>query len=285
MIDFADIPARDFNGLSGWRVLPRGGQRSVGPIVFVDHLGPATLAAGSGLDVQPHPHIGLSTLSYLLEGALLHRDSLGHVQRLEAGGVNWMRAGRGIAHSERTPPDLRAGEHRLHLLQCWIAATDTGEDSEPAFTHWPVAEVPRVLAPGIDLRVIAGTGFDRELPLPGEAPCVIAVLRLARQMRFEFRAEHSERGVYVVSGRVRLAGHEMPPHGFARLEDRRTVHVDALVPSVLLLLGGEPVGARHLWWNFVARDLARIEHAKARWAAGDFPSVPDDEDRMPLPAA
>lgn len=284
MIDFADIPARDFDGLSVWRALPRAGHRSVGPIVFVDHLGPAALAAGSGLDVRPHPHIGLSTLSYLLEGALIHRDSLGQVQRLEPGGVNWMRAGHGIVHSERTPPDLRAGGHSLHLLQCWIAATDAGEDAEPAFTHWPTAEVPRVLAPGIDLRVIAGAGFDRELPLPGEAPCVIAVLRLARQMRFEFRAEHSERGLYVMSGRVQLAGHEMSAHGYARLEHGRTVRVDALEPSVLTLLGGEPVGERHLWWNFVARDPARIENAKARWAAGDFPAVPDDDDCMPLPA-
>lgn len=284
MMDVNDIPARDLDGLPLRRALPRAGHRRVGPIVFFDHLGPAALAPGQGSDVRPHPHIGLSTLSYVLEGAVMHRDSLGHVQRLDPGEVNWMRAGRGIVHSERTPADLRASGHRLHLLQYWIAATARGEDAEPAFTHWAVDEVPRVLAPGIDLRVVAGSGFDRELPLPGETACVIAVLRLANRMRFEFRAEHPERAVYVMSGQVRIDGQDVGAHGFARLDHARTVHIDALEASVLSLLGGEPIDDHQLWWNFVARDPARIATASETWRKGGFPGVPDDDERMPLPA-
>ncbi|MGE3775520.1 MAG: pirin family protein [Gammaproteobacteria bacterium] len=281
-----DTLARELDGVSLRRALPQPGLRAIGPIVFVDHLGPADLAPGQGIDVRPHPHIGLSTVSYLLDGAIVHRDSLGHVQRLAPGGVNWMRAGRGIAHSERSPPDLRAAGHRLHLLQCWVAAARAGEDAPPAFTHWPADAVPRVLAPGIDLRLVAGRGFNRELDMPIDPPCAIAVLRLARLMRFEFLAEYAERAVYVMSGRVQIGSVEIATHGLARLdaEAGHTVHVDALEPSVLALLAGDPIGERTLWWNFVASDPARIEAAKARWLAGDFPPVPDDDERMPLPA-
>lgn len=280
-----DVPDRDLDGLCLRRALPQPGLRAVGPIVFADHLGPVDVAAGRGIDVRPHPHIGLSTVSYLLEGALLHRDSLGNVQRLAPGEVNWMRAGAGIAHAERTPDDLRATGHRLHLLQCWVAATPEGEDAAPAFSHWPAADVPRVLSPGIDLRLIAGRGFDRELDMPLDPPCAIAVLRLANRMRFEFRAEYAERAVYVMSGHVEIGGERVAPHAFASLGDTgRTVYVDALEPSVLALLAGDPIGERTLWWNFVARDAARIDAAKARWAAGVFPPVPGDDERMPLPA-
>jgi redox-sensitive bicupin YhaK (pirin superfamily) len=178
-----------------------------------------------------------------------------------------MRAGTGVAHSERTPPAVRAQPHRLHALQCWIAATDIAEDAAPAFVHLPSSAVPRVLSPGIDLRVIAGAGFDREVGMDGEAPCVIAVLR----------------GLYVVSGRASVGGQECAPHRFAAIDGDRTVYVDALEPSVLVLLAGEPVGERSLWWNFVARDEARIAAASARWAAGGFDAVPGDDERMPLP--
>jgi len=280
-----DVAVRELDGASLRRALPQPGLRAIGPIVFVDHLGPTDFAPGHGIDVRPHPHIGLSTVSHLLEGAIVHRDSLGCVQRLDAGGVNWMRAGRGIAHSERTPPDLRAAGHRLHLLQCWVAATLEGEDAAPGFAHWPVEAVPRVLAPGLDLRLVAGRGFGRELDMPGDPPCAIAVLRLARLMRFELRAEYAERAVYVMRGRVQIGGVEIATHGFARLDDEagHTVHIDALEPSVLALLAGDPIGERRLWWNFVASDPARIEAAKARWNAGNFPPVAGDDERMPLP--
>lgn len=283
MIECSEVPVRTLDGLALRRVLPLPGRRRVGPIVFVDHLGPVDFAAGTGLDVRPHPHIGLSAVTWLFEGSLLHRDSLGHEQLLEPGAVNWMRAGTGVAHSERTPPAVRAQPHRLHALQCWIAATDAAEDAAPAFVHLPASAVPRVLSPGIELRVIAGAGFDREVGMDGEAPCVIAVLRLANRMRFEFRASHAERGVYVVSGRASVGGQECAPHRFAAIDGDRTVYVDALEPSVLVLLAGEPVGERSLWWNFVARDEARIAAASARWAAGGFDAVPGDDERMPLP--
>ena len=283
MIEVSDVPVRALDGLSLRRVLPLPGRRRVGPVVFVDHLGPVEFAAGTGLDVRPHPHIGLSAVTWLFEGALLHRDSLGNAQVLEPGAVNWMRAGAGVTHSERTPPAVRAEPHRLHALQCWIAATDAAEDAAPAFAHLPAAAVPRVLSPGIELRVIAGAGFEREVVMDGEAACVIAVLRLANRMRFEFRASHAERGAYVVSGRASVDGHDCAQHQFAAIDGDRTVYVDALEPSVLVLLAGEPPGERRLWWNFVASDEARIEAARARWAAGGFDAVPGDDERMPAP--
>jgi len=283
MIEVSEVPVRTLDGLDLRRVLPLPGRRHVGPVVFVDHLGPVDFPAGSGLDVRPHPHVGLSAVTWLFEGEILHRDSLGNEQILQPGAVNWMRVGAGVAHSERTPPALRAHAHRLHALQCWIAATDAAEDSPPAFAHLPASEVPRVLSPGIDLRVIAGAGFDREIGIEGEAPCVIAVLRLANRMRFEFRPSYPERGFYVVAGRVSVAGRDCAMHQFAAIDGQGTIHIDALEPSTLVLLGGEPVGARHLWWNFVASDEARITAAGARWAAGGFDAVPGDAERVPLP--
>ena len=283
MISVSDVPVRDLDGLPLRRALPVAGRRAVGPIVFFDHVGPVDVAAGTGVDVRPHPHIGLSTVSWLFEGAILHRDSLGHAVRLAPGAVNWMRAGHGVVHSERTPPEERASGHRLHLLQCWIAASDAQADADPAFVQLSPSEVPRVLAPGIDLRVLAGAGFDRDPALPTDTPCVIAVLRLANRMRFEFRAEFSERAVYVVSGHVHVAGHDCAAQQFATLVDERTVYLDALEPSVLVLLGGEPIGERDLWWNFVASSRARIDAASERWARGEFPAVPGDDERMPLP--
>jgi len=283
MIELSDVPVRKLDELELHRVLPLPGRRRVGPIVFVDHLGPVDFAPGTGLDVRPHPHIGLSAVTWLFEGSLMHRDSLGNEQLLEPGALNWMRAGAGVAHSERTPPAVRARPHRLHALQCWIAATEVAEDAAPAFVHVPPSDVPRVLSPGIDLRVIAGAGFDRKTGMAGEAPCVIAVLRLANRMRFEFRASHAERGLYVVSGGVNVAGQDCAPQQFAAIEGDRTVYVDALAPSVLLLLAGDPIGERRLWWNFVARDEARIADAAARWERGAFDAVPGDHERMPLP--
>jgi len=283
MIAVSEVPTRELDGLPLRRVLPMAGRRAVGPIVFFDHLGPVELPAGQGVDIRPHPHIGLTAVSWLFEGALLQADSLGHQQVLEPGAVNWMQAGSGIAHAERTPAAARAAGHRLHLLQCWVAASAAGEDAAPAFVHLPPTAVPRVLSPGIDLRVLSGAGFDRDPALPLETPHVIAVLRLANRMRFEFRAQFSERALYIVSGRVNLAGQDCGTHQFATLDAARTVYIDALEASVIVLLGGEPVGERELWWNFVASSRARIDAARTRWANGNFPAVLGDDERMPLP--
>jgi len=280
-----DAIARDLDGVPRRRVLPQPDLAAVGPVVLVEQFGPAVIAPGHGLDLLPHPHIGLSEVSYVMEGALLHRDSLGHVQRLDVGAVNWVRAGSGIVHSERSPPDVRAAGHRQHLLHCWIAASRDAEDAPPAAAHWPADAVPRVVAPGIDLRLIAGRGFDRELHMPLDPPCAIAVLRLARLMRFEFRAEYTERAVYVMSGCVRISGQEFGPHGLARLDGvtGRTVFVDALEASELVLLAGDPIGERTVWWNFVASEPARVRAARTRWNADGFPHVRGDKERMPLP--
>jgi hypothetical protein len=265
------------------RVLPAPERAMVGPFVFLDHVGPDTFAPGQGIDVRPHPHIGLSTLTYLFEGAFMHRDSLGHARQIDPGAVNWMTAGSGIVHSERSPDELRAAGHRLHGLQIWVALPDGAEDVAPSFHHFEERELPRVIAPGIDLRLLAGRGFHREAPTPVHSPLCCAVLKLARQMRFELGPEYPERAAYVVSGRVASAGTEIPPQTLAVFEPGHTLYLDALEPAVLLLLGGEPIGTRRLWWNFVASDSHRIDAAKRRWREGGFPGVPGDPEFIPLP--
>lgn len=274
---------QDLGDFKVQRALPAAEQAMVGPFIFVDHFGPVDFAPGSGVEVRPHPHVGLATVTYLFEGALMHRDSLGTVQRIDAGDVNWMTAGRGIVHSEGSVPEDRALGHRVHGMQIWVALPDAHEDTDPAFTHVPQAALPRMLSPGIDLRLIAGKGFGRQAPAPTFSPMYCAVCRLARQSRFEIEAESPERAVYVVSGEVVIGGAPVLPHQLAVLVSSKTVYVDAVVPSVLIFLGGEPVGERLISWNFVASSPARIAAARQRWQAQAFPPVPGETEFIPLP--
>src|SRR5215467_7356197 len=209
--------ARDIGGLTVARVLPGFPHRMVGPFIFLDHMGPVAFPAGKGIDVRPHPHIGLATVTYLFEGEIVHRDSLGSVQAIAPGDVNWMTAGRGIVHSERTAPE-RSGGSRAHGIQTWVALPRASELAEPAFHHHPEATLPRVSAPGVELRVIAGTAFGERSPVAVFSPTLYAAARMQAGGALELDSEHEERGVYVVEGDVGVAGASVPPQHLAVLE-------------------------------------------------------------------
>jgi redox-sensitive bicupin YhaK (pirin superfamily) len=278
-------------GLTVLRVLPTAAQRSVGPFVFVDHIGPADFAVGAGVDVRPHPHIGLATITYLFDGALLHRDSLGTVQTIAPGDVNWMLAGHGIVHSERTPAAMRALPHRLHGVQTWIALPAAYEDHAPAFEHHPAAALPQIERAGAVVRVIAGHAFGARAPVGVLSPLLYCSVELLAAARFVVTPEHDERAVYVVAGSVRVDEQLAERGTLVVLEPGLDVTVTADTAATLMLLGGEPIGARHLNWNFVASTRERIDAARAEWARygdaaarGRFGSVPGEDEFIPLPA-
>jgi redox-sensitive bicupin YhaK (pirin superfamily) len=278
--------ARDLgDGFVVRRALPAKARRMVGPFIFFDQMGPTLLRPGIGLDVRPHPHIGLATLTYLLQGEILHRDSLGTVQAIRPGAVNWMVAGRGIVHSERTPPEARAGGSALFGLQCWIALPLESEEAAPSFAHHGAHELPELRADGVSLRLIVGTLGGARSPVATFSGMVYAEAQLAEGARLPVTPEHEERGAYVLSGAVAL-GSAVVPAGEMLVFREGTVPVLRAEggPARLMLLGGAPVeGQRHLWWNFVASSTERLEQAKADWRAGRFPAVPGETEFIPLP--
>ena len=276
-------------GVSVLRVLPAGHRQTVGPFIFLDQLGPLELAPGTGLDVRPHPHIGLATVTYLYEGTITHRDSLGYQQDIRPGDVNWMVAGRGIVHSERSPPGLRASGGRMLGLQCWVALPAAQAECEPSFHHYPASTLPVVAGEGVQLTLVAGTGFGRVSPVAVQSPLCFARVDLAAGARYAFGAEHEELACYVVSGGVRAAGRELAPGELGVLEPGAGAELIASSATRLFVLGGARLAERRLlWWNFVATDERRLERAKADWRAyGEppFPRVPGDEEWIPLPSA
>jgi redox-sensitive bicupin YhaK (pirin superfamily) len=275
---------RDLGGFTVRRVLPSGRRRMVGPFIFFDHMGPADFAPGTGVDVRPHPHIHLATVTYLFEGELLHRDSLGCVQAIRPGAVNWMTAGRGIVHSERTAPEPRASGQRLHGIQAWVALPQDQEDSEPAFVHHPAEGLPRYAPEGVDLCLIAGRAYGLESPVATASPLFYADAVLRAEAVLPLPAGHTERAVYVVDGRMEFAGSEYGPGALLILAHGAEGGLRALQPTRLMLLGGAPLeGDRHIWWNFVSSDPARIEQAKDDWRAGRFANVPGEDEFIPLP--
>jgi redox-sensitive bicupin YhaK (pirin superfamily) len=266
------------------RLLPFRLRRHVGPFVFFDHFGPVDLAAGRGMDVRPHPHIGLATVTYLYEGAIEHRDSLGFDQVIRPGDVNWMTAGRGIVHSERTPKPERSAGHRLHGVQTWLALPLASEDAEPAFHHHAASSLPEDERDGVRLRVIAGRAFGMESPVRVYSPTLYVDVRFEAGRRFAFDGEHAERAVYPIDGEVLLDGAPIEPDTMHVLAPGETVELSARTPARALLLGGAPLdGERLLWWNFVASSAERIERAKADWAARRFGQVPGETEFIPLP--
>src|SRR5262252_5065834 len=218
---------RDIGGLEVRRVLPGFPHRTVGPFIFLDHMGPVAFAAGSGIDVRPHPHIGLATVTYLFEGEIVHRDSLGCVQTIAPGDVNWMTAGRGIVHSERTSPELRRSGPRMHGIQTWVALPRSDELAEPAFHHHPRDTLPSVTGAGVELRVIAGTAFGERSPVRVFSPTLYVAAEMDAGSAFELPPEHEQRGVYAVEGELSVAGRGVPPQHLAVLEDRQSVEVRA----------------------------------------------------------
>ena len=278
---------RDVGGLLVRRALPSTQQKLVGPFIFYDHLCRVDFAAGQGLDVRPHPHIGLATVTYLFEGAFLHRDSLGYAQLIRPGDVNWMISGRGVAHSERTPPELRQRGGPLHGIQCWVALPLEHEEIEPSFMHHPGSTIPHVTRPGAELTVIAGTAYGAKSPVKVLSPTLYVHAQLAAGATLEVDREHAERAVYVVSGAVSLeqGGPEFAEGSLLVLPGGQPVSLVARAAANVMLLGGARLeGARHIYWNFVSSSLERLERAKADWKAGGFGKIAGDElDFIPMP--
>ena len=262
-----DPRPRDLGGFSVRRVLPAAGLRMVGSFIFFDHMGPADFAPGTGIDVRPHPHIGIATVTYLYEGALLHRDSLGVVQDIEPGAVNWMTAGRGIVHSERTGPALRQSGHRIHGIQSWVALPRADEETEPAFRHYPAATLPELTVGDARLRIIAGTAYGAASPVEVRSPTLYVDVRLPRGGSLPLPADHEERGVYLAEGRATIGSDSVTAGQMAVLEPGAATTLTAREDVRAMLLGGAPAdGPRHIWWNLVSSSEARIEQAKRDWA-------------------
>ncbi len=274
---------RDLGGFSVRRVLPYATRRMVGPFIFLDEMGPIAFPPGNGIDVRPHPHIGLATVTYLFEGALLHRDSLGTVQEIRPGEVNWMSAGRGIAHSERTPPAQRQAGSRLHGVQSWVALPAAQEESAPSFANHPASALPVIDGPGRRIRLILGALWGARSPVVSLADAVYADIELADGARLEIPSDYGERGLYLVSGGLGVDRAELRPGQLAVLGPEVAPAIVAHGAARLMLLGGAAESARHIWWNFVSTSEARIEQAKEAWRRGGFAPVPGETDFIPLP--
>jgi hypothetical protein len=274
---------RDIGGFEVRRILPVAQRRSVGPFVFFDQMGPATLAAEHGVDVRPHPHIGLATVTYLFQGEILHRDSLGSVQVIRPGDVNWMTAGSGIAHSERTPPEARATGGPLFGIQSWVALPKAHEEADPAFFHHAVAALPKIDGEGKAVRIIAGTAFGERAPVATFSETLYCDVALKAGAKIEVPIEHEERAIQPVTGRISVAGRTVAPGSMLVLRAAEPVVVEALEEARLMLVGGERLdGPRNIWWNFVSSSKDRIEQAKADWKAGRFSPVPGETEFIPL---
>lgn len=267
------------------RALPQRERRLVGPFCFLDHMGPHTSEGTAAGGVGPHPHIGLATVTYLFEGEVLHRDSLGTEQLITPGDVNWMTAGRGIAHSERTPAHLVGKPNPMHGLQVWVALTLDAEESAPSFQHVPKAQLPFTSEGGASLRVVLGEWLGAKSPVRLASPTFYAVAELEPGADLELPAQYADRAVYVVDGSVDLEGTSFESGALAVLTPGATGAISAVTKTRLAIFGGEPLeGPRFMWWNFVSSRKERLEQAKDDWKHRRFPLIPgDSEDRIPMP--
>ena len=273
---------RDLGEFSVRRVLPAARRRAVGPFVFFDHMGPAVFPPGKGIAVRPHPHIGIATITYLFEGQIMHRDSLGVTQAIEAGAINLMTAGRGIVHSERAGDDLDTTS-RLHGIQSWIALPDDKEEIEPAFEHIPASELPEFEQDGCTIRVIMGECLGRKSPVPTYSETLYLDVVMEKGGSIALPAEWSEFAIYVVEGSVDIGGQEYESGSMAIAADGGSLPALANADSRIMVVGGDSVGERHIYWNFVHSSEARIEQAKEDWREGRFEMVPGDDEFIPLP--
>jgi redox-sensitive bicupin YhaK (pirin superfamily) len=266
------------------RVLPSAQRRSVGPYVFLDHFGPVTLGAGVAMDVRPHPHIGLATVTYLFEGALMHRDSLGSVQRITPGAINWMTAGRGIVHSERTPEDLRATPHRMHGLQLWVGLPKHMEECAPQFSHMPAEQLPAFDLDRAAARVLIGTAWGRSSPVAAASETVFFHLRLAPDRDLDLPHPASECAVYAIDQELWVDGTRVPAQTLAVLDSAPRHCLRTRAAAQVAIVGGEQLdGPRHLWWNFVSSSTERIQAAAEAWKAQRLGTVRGDSTFIPLP--
>ena len=275
----------DLGGFSVRRALPHVKRRMVGPFIFLDHFGPVEFRAGMGIDVRPHPHIGLSTVSFLFDGEIMHRDSLGSLAAIHPGDVNLMTAGRGIVHSERTAPDHRDGGERLHGLQLWVAMPAADEEIAPSFAHHDQAELPIVAGDGKIVRVIIGSLYGKRSPVPTLSDTIFADAALDPGAVLPIDAHTEERALYVVAGEIDIAGDRFAAGRLLVLRPGDAMTVTAASEARVVLVGGAAMdGPRHIWWNFVSSRKERIEQAKADWKLRRFDTVPGDEAEFtPLP--
>ena len=266
------------------RTLPSKTRQRVGPFIFFDHMGPAKFESGSGVAVRPHPHIGLATMTYLYEGTILHRDSLGYAQPIEPGAVNWMTAGRGIVHSERTPPELIESGSPLHGLQVWLALPQELEETDPSFVHYAADVIPIVRKPGVTLQIVAGHAYGEQSPVKTTSATLYVSVEMQPGAAIEVPDGVDERAVYVVTGRLNIGGHDIPPGTMAVLKPAASVAIKADTDTKAVIIGGATLeGQRHLYWNLVSSSRERIEQAKNDWRTGRFPKVPGDDEFIPLP--
>lgn len=274
---------KDLGGFSVSRIIPNINQRSVGPFVFVDHMGPAEFPAGKGINVRPHPHIGLATISYLMEGSMLHRDSLGSIQEIFPGDVNWMTAGKGIVHSERETIETRGKDHVLNGLQCWVALPESKTEMEPSFLHINRAELPYIHKEKILLRLIAGEAYNYTSPVKTYSPMFYLDAITEAGAVVERPCGKSETACYVISGSVKIGDETFEAGQFVMLEDEESI--ETIENSRYFLLGGEKMAKQPiLRWNFLAYSEEKIKEAEERWRNGQFPTIPgDDNEFIPLP--
>jgi redox-sensitive bicupin YhaK (pirin superfamily) len=275
---------QDLGGFEARRILPHPDQLMVGPFIFFDHLGPAVFAPGKGVDVRPHPHINLATVTYLFEGVLLHRDSLGCVQEIYPGAVNWMTAGRGIVHSERSPLSARSHQSTLHGIQTWVALPDEHEETEPCFHHHPAENLPAWEETGASVKLVAGQAYGHTSPVQVFSSMLYLDIQLSPEGTFIIPAEYSERGVYSVTQGLSLNGIPLKQHRLVILAAGETVEVTSDQVARCIVIGGEPLGSRIKWWNFVSSRPERIEQAKVDWQEGQFAKVPEETEFIPLPS-
>lgn len=268
------------------RMLPSALQRTVGPFVFFDHFGPVDLAAGRGVDVRPHPHIGLSTMTYLFEGVFTHRDSLGVIQDIRPGAVNWMTAGRGVVHSERTPEPERSDGHRMHGVQFWVGLPKQDAEIEPSFSHHPLEDLPEWSDDDghVQCRLVAGEAFGHVSPLPAYSRLFCIDVTLDAGAKWSVPPEHPERAIQVVDGEIEVDDVILSMHQMLVLKPGISVRVGARGQARLVLFGGDPLdGPRFIRWNFVAATRERIDQAGEDWKAGRFDEVPGETEFIPLP--
>lgn len=283
-VDLVIQPAeKDLGGFSVRRILPYAKQRSVGPFVFFDHMGPADIAPGKEMNVRAHPHIGLSTITYLFSGEIFHKDSLGYEQVIRPGAINFMTAGRGIVHAEKTRPEIKASGQHLHGLQLWMALPEEKEDMDPSFQHFPEEDVPKTrLDSGVHARVMIGEAFGLVSPVKTVSPTLYCEIQMDAGTEVVL-PDAKERAVYVAEGAVTVGANPLSRFHMGVLKPGVEVVAKATSDCRIAVVGGDPVGRRHMYWNFVSSSRDKIASAKQRWKAGEFESVPGETEFIPLP--
>lgn len=273
---------KDLGEFTVRRVLPSAEKQMVGPFIFFDHMGPAEFPPGQGIAVRPHPHIGIATVTYLFEGEIIHRDSLGYVQAIQAGAVNLMAAGRGIVHSERAGDDLDTTS-RLHGIQSWMALPAGKEEMEPAFLHYPASSIPEIDIAGVTVRVIMGEAYGRTSPVQCYSPTLYLECRFPAGSRIRLPGMHRELAAYVLDGNIKVDQRDFGGGVMMLARSGEEMTLEASEDSRVMVVGGDPVGERHIWWNFVSSSKSRIELAKDEWLQGKFGQVPGETEFIPLP--